>query len=72
MLKLILELLMLKLILICNEYFCLTKTTRARNIQTVFNIKSKPWLKISVPEFGFLVLGLRSWVVGARSRLARF
>ena len=48
------------MILVCEEYFYMKKIIRARNVQTVGNIKPKPYLKISDPGSGFLVLDLQS------------
>ena len=70
--------------LICNEYFHMTRIIHARIVQTVCNIKLKPWSYISGPGFwvldcGFQILGLgslipwfldlRFWVQGVRSRV---
>ena len=71
-------------ILICNEYFHMTRIIHVRIVQTVCNIKLKPWSCISGPGFwvldcGFQILGLgslipwfldlRFWVQGVRSRV---
>ena len=37
------------LILICNKHFHMTKFIRTRYVQTVCNIKPKPWSQISGP-----------------------
>ena len=48
------------LILICNDYFYMTKVICASKIQTLCYIKPNSWSKISGPRFGFLVFGLGS------------
>ena len=51
--------LILMSMLIFNKYFCMTKITVARNVQTVCNIKPKLWSQISGPGSAFLVLIIR-------------
>ena len=66
-----LKILLLISILICSEYFNMTKIIRARNVKTVRNTEPKPWPHISGPGHGseswvsapgFWVLGL-AWVL---------
>ena len=59
---------MLKLIVICNEYFHMTKIIHARNAQIVCNMKLRLWLQISGSGSGYLVMDLGScWVLAAGS-----
>ena len=50
------------MILICNEYFYMTKIICARNIQTVFDIKPKLWLQIWYLGSGFSVKSVQTWI----------
>ena len=52
-------------VLICNEYIHIIKIICARHVQTVCNMKPKPWPQILGSASGFLVLSLRprSWVL---------
>ena len=40
------------------------KIIRARNVKSVCNIELKPWLQMSGPGSGLLVLDLKSWIPG--------
>ena len=60
---------MLKLIsiLICNEYFHMTKIIGARNVQTVCKIKPKPGLHIS--GLSSSILDSLSWILHLKSQV---
>ena len=47
-------------IIICNKYFYMAKTIRARKVQTFCYIKPKPWSHISGPG---------SWVLASGSSI---
>ena len=49
-------------IIVCNKY--MAKIIRARNVQTVFDSKPKPWLLLAL-QYWFFCLG--SWTLSFRS-----